>query len=371
AALTLRLIRPDDTRVRALAATPGVLRQMSMRAAGEALRSRARRRPLCLLVDDAQFADDTALDALEYATLAEAAAPLFVCALGRPSFGEARKSFGERAARSGLHRLGPLEPARAAELCRRLLEPAENVPAAAIERLVQRTQGIPLLLVELVRGLKRDGLVRKRMRGDSWFLATDELDKLPDSPLIEWLAERELAALPRELAAHSRLLALLGTEFGAEEVEGIVSELEAEGMAADFPLDPRIAMRRLADVGLLITTRTGAFRFRHALVHDAGAGSVSAAQSKRIHAVAARFYRGTRLLPDVRRLPLLARHAAEAGLREEAATLYLQLAEDARERHAYLDAERSYTSALSLLEAGDDERRLTALRGRGSRRYRT
>ena len=29
----------------------------------------------------------------------KAQAPLFVCALGRPSFGETRKSFGERAAR--------------------------------------------------------------------------------------------------------------------------------------------------------------------------------------------------------------------------------------------------------------------------------
>src|SRR5438132_14260160 len=104
-----------------------------------------------------------------------------------------------------LHRLGPLEPARASELCRRLLAPAENVPRAAIDLLVQRTQGIPLQLVELVRGLKRDGLVRKRLRGDTWFLATDELQKLPDSPLIEWLAERELGALPRELASHARL----------------------------------------------------------------------------------------------------------------------------------------------------------------------
>ena len=66
-----------------------------------------------------------------------------------------------------------------------------------------------------------------------------------------------------------------------------------------------------------------------------------AAQRERIHAAAARFYRGTRALPDSRRLPLLARHAAEAGLREEAATLYLRLAQEARDRHAYLEAERS------------------------------
>jgi tetratricopeptide (TPR) repeat protein len=255
-------------------------------------------------------------------------------------------------------------------LCRRLLAPAENVPSAAVDRLVQRTQGVPLLLVELVRGLKRDGVVRKRMRGGTWFVATDELDNLPDSPLIEWLAERELSTLPRELAAHARLVALLGAEFGAEEVDGIVTQLDAEGMAADFPLDAQVANRRLSGLGLLVTTRAGAFRFRHALVRDAIARSMQAAQRERIHAASARFYRTTRTLPDSRRVPLLARHAAEAGLREEAAALYLQLAEEARDRHGYLDAERSYTSALSLLDAGDRARRFLALGGRGNMRYR-
>jgi tetratricopeptide (TPR) repeat protein len=370
AALTLRLVSPDVTRVRSLAAAPGVLRSMAMRAVGEALRARARHRPVCLVLDDAQFADETALDALEYAALAEAKAPLFICALGRPSFAEARRSFGERAARQTLHRLGPLEPERAAELCRRLLAPAENVPQGAIDLLVQRTQGIPLLLVELVRGLKRDGLVRKRMRGETWFLATDELERLPDSPLIEWLAERELGALAHELASHARLVALLGIEFGAEEVDGIVVELEAEGLGNEFPLDAQVATRRLVGLGLLIATRAGGFRFRHSLVRDAVARSVPSAKRGRLHQAAARFYRTTRVLPDVRRLPLLARHAAQAGLKEEAATLYLELAGEARARHAYLDAERSYTGALESLPPADLVRRVAAQHGRGSTRYR-
>ncbi|HEY6909414.1 MAG TPA: protein kinase [Myxococcales bacterium] len=370
AALTLRLVPADATRVRALAAAPGVLRSMAMRAAGEALRARARRRPLCVLLDDAQFADDTALDALEYATLSEAAVPLFVCALARPAFAESRGAFGERAARREQHRLQALSPESAAELCRRLLAPAENVPAAVVERLVQRTQGVPLLLVELVRGLKRDGIVRKRMRGDTWFVASDELDKLPDSPLIEWLAEREMAALPRELAAHARLAALLDAEFGAEEVEGVVSRLDSVGASADFPLDAQVATRRLSGLGLLVTTRAGAFRFRHALVRDAIARSVPEAQRTRIHAGAASFYRATKALPDARRLSLLARHASEAGLREEAGQLYLQLAEDARTRHVYFDAERSFTKALAFLDTAARSGRLTALRGRGDTRYR-
>ncbi|HWE23186.1 MAG TPA: serine/threonine-protein kinase, partial [Myxococcales bacterium] len=149
-ALTLRLIPPDATRVRGLAAAPGVLRAMSMRAAGEVLRVRAKRRLLCVVLDDAQFADDTALDALEYASLKEGGAPLFICAFGRPGFARSRRDFGERSGFRRVHELGALEPARSAELCRRLLSPAENVPQAAVEALVARTHGVPLLLVELI-----------------------------------------------------------------------------------------------------------------------------------------------------------------------------------------------------------------------------
>jgi len=131
-----------------------------------------------------------------------------------------------------------------------------------------------------------------------------------------------------------------------------------------------VATRRLAGLGLLVTTRAGGFRFRHALVRDAVANSLPAPQRQGVHRAAARFYRTAQTVPDVRRLPLLARHAAEAGLKEEAASLYLQLAEQARTRHAYLDAERSYSCALEFLPEDDSAKRVLAQHGRGSTRYR-
>ena len=53
----------------------------------------------------------------------------------------------------------------AAKFCRHLLRPVEEVPEQAIARLIERTQAIPLLMVELIRGLKRDGFIRARVDG--------------------------------------------------------------------------------------------------------------------------------------------------------------------------------------------------------------
>src|SRR5262249_17048054 len=151
--------------------------------------------------------------------------------------------------------LSPFDPIDAGELCRLLLRPVENVPEQALERLVARSQGIPLHLVELVRGLRRDGLIRQRADCEPWFVATDDLERIPDAPLVEWLAHRELEVLSPELAVHARLAALLGPHFSMADVEGILSELEKNGDDTQFLLDAQVGTKHLVKTGLLVRER--------------------------------------------------------------------------------------------------------------------
>ncbi|MBN1207359.1 MAG: protein kinase [Myxococcaceae bacterium] len=367
---TLGWSAPGSPELQSPAAAPGALRSLALRAMGELLAAIARKRPLCLLLDDAHFADETVLDALEYACLAEARVPLWVCVLARPEFDRSRPSWGTRAARRATLTLGLLPPVHAQALCRMLLRPLENVPSQAVERIVERARRVPLFLVELVRAIKRQGLVRQRGPGGSWYLVTDELDTLPELRLVEWLADRELGALPPALAAHARLCAMLGSDFTTALAEGVVRELERQGGAAGFPLDPSHATRRLLDLGLLVEHRSEELSFRNELVREAVARTLPEAERLRIHHAAFRFYQSTSGAAELQRLPRLASHAAAAGLREEAVALYLDLAEAARGRHAYLDAETLYTRALELLDASDELRGLTLFRGRGLMRYR-
>ncbi|WP_437952899.1 protein kinase [Sorangium sp. So ce296] len=341
--------------LRALSAAPGALRAALTVAAGEALRRRSRRTPLFVVLDDAHAADDAALAALEYAALAEAHARLFICAFGRPSFESARPDWGERAARRETYRLEALDRESAIALCRRLLLPAEDVPEPALAHLVERAQGVPLLLIELVRGLKREGIVRRHPRGDAWYLATDELDRLPDMPLLDWLALGEIDALPPALQAHARLIALLGPDVAVAEVAGVLKRLDEHGEADDLPLDGEVAVKRLLAAGLLVQDRRGRIGFRHALVRDSVARGAPEALRRRVHLAAFKLHRdaadedeGERDAPhlkDARLLPF-AYHAAQAGLGEVAEAAYLTLAERARSRHAYLDAESFYSRAL-------------------------
>ncbi len=360
---------PMESGIRALDAAPGALRSALTAAVGEALRRRAGARPVLLLLDDAHHADHATIAALEDAALAEARAPLWICALGRPAFAEEHPAWGERAGHRASLRLGPLDPASAAELCRRLLLPAEDVPDPAVRGIVERAQAIPLLLVELVRGLRRAGAVRKRPALDSYYLATDELNRLPDLPLVEWLAQGELDALPETLKAHARLAALLGEEVSIEDLAGVLRMLEERGAGAESPLDAKVGTRRLISAGLVHRNPQGGLVFRHALVREAIAKSVPAPLRRLIHEAATKHH-SVQGASDDRRLALLAHHAAEAGAASIAKAAYLDLAERMRARHAYVEAERCYSRAVEQLAGEADPRRLSALQGRGLMRYR-
>jgi tetratricopeptide (TPR) repeat protein len=360
---------PEHPELQALAAAPGAIRSAAARAVGESLRRMAAGRPLVLVIDDAQFVDETALDAIEYAALAEAGAAIWVCVVGRPSFGKTRSGWAGRAAQRQSLTLDALAPAAAAELARRLLAPVEKIPSSALARLAERTMGVPLLLVELCRGLKRDGVVRKSDKG-TWVLATDELERLPDLPLVQWLASRETESLPPDLLAHARLASVLGSEFSADEVEGVLQELERAGVALDTPLDAGIGLRRLAESGILSRHRGGRVAFRHSLLRDTVYLSVAAGERESIHRAAYEYYRRHEGLADISRLPQMAFHAGKSGLRAEAARLYLDLAHRANARHAYLEAELLYRSALENLPDDQSEGKIAGHQGLGLMRFR-
>jgi tetratricopeptide (TPR) repeat protein len=375
AALTLGWMTPDEPELRTLAAAPGMLRATVSRSVGQALRLRAQERPLAVILDDAHHADDATLEAIEYATMPEAEVPLWICVAARPSLTQMKPSWGDRSGGDHLRMdLGPLASDAATELARRLLYPLEHIPAAALETLVTGTHGNPFLLSELIRGLKRDNIIRRDPKTGVYFIATDELAKLPDLAVTDWLAEREIGGLPPELAAHARLCALLGTDFAEDEVEGVLSELErntASGSPdADLRLDPHVATRQLVSMAIFKRQRGGRAAFRHTLLRAAVEKSVSDKFRAEVHAAAFRFYRAATGLDESVRLARVASHAAGAGYRAEAGPVYLDLADRARERHRYLDAESLYTRALALLDKDDLRQRMVALRGRGLMRFR-
>ncbi len=366
-ALSLGWLGRDAPELQPLAQAPGALRIAAIEATSRLIRRAAEQGPLCILLDDAHLADATTLDALELATLARAgAAPLWICVLVRPSFDELRPSWGERAERAEAFELEPLVDAAAEELCRALLHPAENLPAQLVEAIAARAQGNAMLLGELCRALKSEGIIRQERTG-AWILETDRIDDWPRTPHLSWLTERELRRLPPDLVVYAQLAAVLGPRFDTADMIGVLERLEASPAWRRPPLELEAALAQLDRVQLLRARGHRGHEFRNAMLCEAVRAAIPEPLGTELHRAAFEHYRDQRHVPEERRRPRLAFHAAGAGLREPAARAYEALAAEALYRHRYVEAEASYSRMLGLVDGGPP--RQAALHGRGLARY--
>ena len=324
------------------------------------------RRPVFVLLDDAHWADDTLLDTLEQATVSQL--PLWVCALGRPAFADSRPGWGQRAAqrphpaprppRSGRRRRAVPPPARAGH-------PGARAGGHPPHRA---RPGHPAPAVRFGARAAPPGAGARSRPAASGTSPARCSTGCPTRPCSTGWPAASSTSCPAALAAHARLLSVLEHEIAREEVAGVLAAMERD-LADLFPLDAQVGTLRLEQVGLLARRRNGRFVFRNEMMREAVARTVAEALGARVHAAALAYHR-TADLPDATRLPRLAWHAAAVGERREAAAAYLDLADAARQRHAYLDADLLYSRALDQLDEGDEGGRLRASQGRGIMRYR-
>ena len=362
-ALVLDAIDETDPRVRPILGAPGALRQTLARAAGASLRRLAADQPLAVLLDDAHWADQASLDALEMATLDGVSAPLWVAVATLPTLLGRRPLWGERAAHARQHTIGPLAPRAMRQLAHELLRPVEFVPDPVVDRLLEMTQGVPLYMVELIQALAARGAIRRHRGTQEWYVAADEIPKGAGATGAN-LAGQALTALPSHLVSLAGLCAVIADDISVAEINALSLALPS----AELSLDPSFGLPRLVRLGLLRKTGKDRFGFRHPRTREAVEARIPPAQRKKLHAAALDRLRAQPERPRSAR-ERIARHAAAAGQAAAAADALLDLAEEDRRRHRYVEAESYYSAALDQLSA-DDTRRESILGGRGRVRYR-
>ena len=363
-ALVLGALDESDARVRPILDAPGALRQTLARAAGSALRQLGQAGPLAVFVDDAHWADQASLDALEMCTLEGTPSRVWVCVAALPSLLELRPLWGERAGRAGQYSIGPLPPGPMAQLALELLRPVEFVPEPVVARLLEMTQGVPLYMVELVQALRAAGAIRRHRGTEEWYVAADEIPHVAPGAPAAALAGHAIAALPAHLASLAELCAVVGDEISGAEIDSITLSLPID----EASIDPAFGLPRLVRFGLLRRAGKGHFTFRHPMVREALEDRIAPARRRQLHRIVLEhlMHTGDRSRSVLERL---ARHAAECGESTLAADALLELAEEDRRRHRYVDAETHYSAALDELTA-DDPRREPICAGRGKVRYR-
>lgn len=300
--------------------------------------------PVVLIFEDLQWLDEGTQAFLDSLSESLATAPVLLLVNYRPEY---RHEWGSKTYYSQL-RLDALGLEDAKELLAALLDEANwPVTAASLKPLKQlileKTEGTPFFMEEMVRALFDNGVLVHSMGGLS---LTRPLDEVHIPATVQGvLAGRidQLGAVEKELL---QTAAVIGREFSlslltqvAQQNEDTLVPLLSHLQTAEFiyeqPAFPEVE-----------------YTFKHALTQDVAYNSLLSERRQEVHArtaqaIASLFHEQ---LND-RHLRELAYHSAQSGNTEKAVEYSQRAGEMALKRSTYTEAIRDFNYALDLLPA--------------------
>ncbi len=300
--------------------------------------------PLVLILEDLHWADHDTLDLLP--TLARRLNSWGILMIGsyrgeearaRPQVWEALQavSRGNLLERRVLSRL---DEAATGELIRRSLGLASPAPLFEV-RIHHETDGNPLFVLETLRALQDEGLL-KREEGGNWSTPWDETTadyaELPLPPLVEKVITGRLEYLPDSLRQPLEVMAVLGSQFGFPALAAI------SGLDIPATLE---ATRKLIQRSFLKETENG-YRFEHDKIHQVVYDEIETGKRVQIHRrIAAALAAMRPAEPDA-----LAYHFWRGEQWEQAAHYNRLAGESALALHANQEARTYLTRALEALD---------------------
>lgn len=282
--------------------------------------------PVVIVLEDAHWCDATTRDLLETcASRAEGRSVLFVAT----SRNQDEPLWSDDPARLRLG-LRALEPDAAARLLEQQLD-GRPVPAAIRKRILQLSEGNPLMLESLARAFSQDRV------------GTLGRDVSVPQTLYESVSERlDTLGAGRPVAS---ALAVLDAEADRDLLARMLGCPQTE---VDLGMD------ELLEAGIVARTETGAaMRFHHHLYRDVVYERLVGADRRDLHRRAMAALQEMSLDMGTRSPDVLATHAAAAGAPGQAAPLALSAGERFLAASALVEADHYLQMAMSALSALD------------------
>jgi len=328
ALISAMLSVPTGDRCSVLDLTPRQRKQRTFAALHDRVVRVARQAPVLMLAEDAHWADPSSLELLDGFVQRLSQLPVLLVLSHRPEF----KPPWIGLPGVSLISLGRLNGRHSAALAAQV-SGGRFLGRALQTRIVEQADGVPLLIEELTKSVLD--------------LPTDEIGNHPTIPIPSTLSAAMMARLDRLPIA--KQVAQVGAVVGREFSPALLA-------AAAFPLSAAQIQQGLDEllnsglIGRHGTPPDYVFFFKHALIQDAAYSTLLREHRRDLHGKIAEAL-GKQLPSIVETEPeVLARHFAEAGLREEAARLWATAGKRSLARSAPIEAVAQLKRALALIE---------------------
>lgn len=295
----------------------------------------ATRESLLLILEDCHWADSPSLEVLERLSKAVSGRRLVLFLTYRPEM--ASPAPWDDLPNTIRIELGELRPEDSRVLLEALLggpPPEEMLP------LLDRTQGNPFFIEELVRALVRDRLLIRDSAGAAWRLARSvEKIELPRS--IEGLLIARLDRLDEPRQELVQVASVIGRRFQRPVVEGVYSNPPVLDESLDRLIEHELIQADQQE-------RILAYIFRHALLRDVAYEGILYARRRMLHTRVARRIEEIAAHQLEEQYAVLAWHFLQAEEWQPALHYHLLAAAQAHRRFANRDALALYTTALKI-----------------------
>jgi class 3 adenylate cyclase/predicted ATPase len=339
------------------------LKVYTFRALETLVERAAGRGPLVLACEDLHWADPTSLELLEQLLPLTHRVPLLILCVFRPERSHGCWRILETAARDYPHchtdlRLRPLSPVESEVLVGNLLH-LENLPERLRSGVLDRAEGNPFFVEEILRALIDDGIIAHDEAAGRWH-ATRDVPDIPIPDTLHGVLSARIDRLEPETRRVLQLAAVIGRIFSYPVLVAIASPPTTIGEAgrgdaghreSDGLLAHLVTLERAQLVRERARLPEREYIFKHHLTQEAAYNGLLKRERRVYHRRAAEALE--RLYPEriEELVEVLAHHWEQAGQAEKAIRYLHQAGDKAVQLSAYPEGRAHLTRALALLEA--------------------
>jgi predicted ATPase/class 3 adenylate cyclase len=330
---------PFGERYPPLALSPTQQRRQTLAALLDQFEGLARRQPILLVFEDAQWADATSLELLDLTIERVRQLPVLALFTFRPEFEPPWIGLPN----VGTLTLGRLDRNDVESMVARVTG-GRVPPAEVMKQIVAKTDGNPLFVEELTKAVLEAGILVEDAEG--YRLA----GPLPPLAIPATLQDSLMSRLDRLAPVREigQIGAAIGREFSYSLLRVLVGRDETALQNALTQLEQAELVFRRGEPPEAI------YSFKHALVRDAAYESLLKSRRQPLHGQIARTLE-ERFSDIVASQPeIVAHHFTEAGLVEPAIDYWLKAGQHAARRSANAEALNHLARGLELLPTIDD-----------------
>jgi serine/threonine protein kinase/tetratricopeptide (TPR) repeat protein len=272
--------------VEAALADGDTFRRMAQDYLGEFFTSASRVDPVMLHIEDIHWADDRSLDLINNLVRDNTNLPLFVLCMARPSLYERRPQWGEGQRFHERIQLEPLSQLSSRRLVRELLKNVPEIPTALRDLVVDRADGNPFYIEELIKALIDDRVI---LKGDpDWSVDTTRLSTVRVPATLTGVLQARLDTLPQPLQHLLQRASVVGRIFW--DAAAIHLSRESGELTADEVQD---MLENLRDREMILQREESGFAgtveyvFRHAILRDVTYDTIIPRQRRALHKLVA------------------------------------------------------------------------------------